>query len=158
MLHDASVFLKAIEHAFEGVAFATSLIVTILFGLGVVWYGKRRPVDAELTWGQAMAACVYVTAGMIVTFAILPDRWMAHAQGDLNMRSDAVLIGHGSHGIFPQSPIIITKGTIADLVGTTIYIIGFMAVLRLWRFWQTRGQKVSDEVEKSTYGRPLVKA
>ena len=46
----------------------------------------------------------------------------------------------------------------ADLIAVGIYGMAFTLTIVLWAVWQGRGQKKTDEVEKSTYGRPLVKA
>jgi len=36
--------------------------------------------------------------------------------------------------------------------------VAFVLSIALWSVWQGRGAKQTEEVEKSTYGRPLVKA
>ena len=47
---------------------------------------------------------------------------------------------------------------VADLVCVHIYIFALIGTVALWAVWQGRGQKTSDEIETSSYGRPLVKA
>ena len=152
------VLLKAVGQGLGNVAFATSLIVTIAMAMGIVVYSKRRPPDAPLSWGTAMVGSVYVTFGLVMAFGILPDRWMAHAEGNLKMRSDAILAGPGSTGWLKDLPVVVTKSTVADIVGVTIYMVALVAAAKLWTFWQRRGQKVAVEIETSPYGRPLVKA
>ena len=152
------VLLKAVGQGLGNVAFAASLIVCIVMAVAVVVYSKRRPADAPLSWGTAMVGSVYVTFGLVMAFGILPDRWMAHAEGNLKMRSDAILAGPGSTGWFKGIPVVVSKSTIADLVAITIYGIAMVVTVLLWAVWQKRGQKVSEEIETSPYGRPLVKA
>jgi multisubunit Na+/H+ antiporter MnhC subunit len=74
------------------------------------------------------------------------------------MRSDAILAGPGSTGLVQFSPVVISKQTLADLIAVGIYGLAFTLTIVLWAVWQNRGKKTTDEVEKSNYGRPLVKA
>src|SRR5699024_6536763 len=125
---------------------------------GILWYAKRRPKDAELTWGQAMWGSLYVTFLAFWFFGVVPDRWMNYAEGEMSMREDAILAGPGSTGWLKELPVVISKQAVADLVTVHIYMIGLVATMIIWSKWQRRGEDVDDEVEKSTYGRPLVKA
>lgn len=148
----------AIGSGFASVPFAGSLIVSLVMVGAIVWYSKKRPQGAELTWGTAMVAAFYVTALMFWYFGVVPDQWMKHAEGTLAMRSDAILAGPGSTGWFEWFPVRITKSTVADFVTVNIYMIGLAVSIALWAVWQGRGATPTDEVEKSTFGRPLVKA
>ena len=152
------IIVTSIAKGFANVAFTGSLIVTALMAAGVVFYAKRRKVGEPLTWGQAMAAAVYVTFGLFWAFGVVPHEWLTYAQGDMAMRSDAILAGPGSHGWLTGIPLVISKSTIADLVTLLIYGAFFGATVALWAVWQGRGDKATDEVERSNYGRPLVKA
>ena len=164
MLADASLLesigaiLAGIAKFFQNVAFTGSLIVTAILVVIVIAYSKRRPADASLTWGEAMAASVYTTFGLFWAFGVVPHQWLTYAEGELKMRSDAILAGPGSTGLAEFSPIVISKQTLADLIAVGIYGLAFTLTLVLWAVWQKRGQKKTDEVEKSNYGRPLVKA
>ena len=151
------VIIEAIGRGFGNVAFAASLLVTIGMAAGVVIYSKRRPVGAPLSWGTSMVAAVYVTFGLVMAFGILPDRWMAHAEGNLKMRSDAILAGPGSTGWLQDLPVRISKATVSDFVTVNIYMIGVVITVAMWAVWQGRGKTETDAVERSTYGRPLVK-
>lgn len=148
----------SIGTGFQSVAFTGSLIVSFLMTAAIVLYARKRPQGAGLTWGQAMTAALYVTFLMFWFFGVVPDQWMKHAEGTLAMRSDALLAGPGSTGWLEGLPITITKSTIADLVTVHLYIIGLGLTIAMWAVWQGRGSKTGDEVETSTYGRPLVKA
>lgn len=148
----------SIADAFLNVAFTGSVLLSVALTLGVVWYARRRPVGAPLSWGQAMLAAVYVTFLLYWFFGVVPDRWMIHAEGEMAMRADAILAGPGSTGWLEGFPVVVTKQAVADFVTINIYGIGFVASVAMWAVWQGRGKKTVDEVETSSYGRPLVKA
>ena len=148
----------SIAKGFASVPFTGSLIVSFLMVGVIVLYSRKRPQGADLTWGQAMFAAGYVTFLMFWFFGVVPDQWMRYAEGHMGMRSDALLAGPKSTGWFEWLPITITKATVADLVTVTLYGLGLGLTIAMWAVWQGRGSKSGDEVEKSTYGRPLVKA
>ena len=105
-----------------------------------------------------MAAALYVTFLMFWAYGVVPDKWLNYAEGDLEMRSDAILAGPGSTGWLKDLPIVISKEAVAHIVTTMIYGLAFTITIAMWAVWQGRGDKKVDEVEKSSYGRPLVKA
>lgn len=152
------VIVTSTASGFANVPFTGSLIVMFAMAAAVVLYAKRRPVGTPLTWGEAMAASTYCTIGLFWAFGVVPHQWLTYAEGELAMRSDALLAGPGSTGIATWSPIVITKQTLSDSIAIGIYGMAFTMTIALWAVWQGRGKKVADEVETSTYGRPLVKA
>jgi len=152
------IIVTSVAKGFADVAFTGSLIVTFVLAGGIFWYAKRRPVGGFLSWGQAMAGAMYVTFLLFWAFGVVPHQWLTYANGDLGMRSDAILAGPGSTGWVTGIPVVISKSVVSDFVVLTIYGVFFGASLAMWSFWQKRGEKKTDEVEKSTYGRPLVKA
>ena len=167
----ASSLLEQIRHVigsillgFANVAFTGSLLLSAAMAGSIVWYAKRRPKGASLTWGQAMASAMYVSFMLFFFFGVVPDRWLVYAAGELGMRSDGILAGPGSTGwlgpggLWHSFPIVITKATIADIGATLIYGVGLGGTFALWKTWQNRGEKQTEEVETSTYGRPLVKS
>jgi hypothetical protein len=158
LLSQLGTIVSSIAKGFANVAFTGSLIVMGLLALIVVLYSKRRPKDAYLTWGEAAAASVFVTFALFWAFGVVPHQWLTYSASELAMRSDAILAGPGSTGLAQWSPIVISKQTVADLIAVGIYGMAFTVTLILWAVWQKRGQKKTDEVEKSAYGRPLVKA
>jgi len=143
---------------FANVAFTGSLIVMVLLAGIVVLFSKKRPKDAYLSWGEAMASSVFCTFGLFWAFGVVPHAWLTYSGSELAMRSDSLLAGPGSTGLMQWSPIVISKQTLADLVAVGIYGMAFTLTVVLWAVWQNRGQKKTDDVEKSNYGRPLVKA
>ncbi len=152
------VIVENIFLGFANVAFTGSLILSFIMAGAVVLYSKRRPANAYLSWGEAMAAAVFVSFALFWAFGVVPHQWLTYAQGEFNMRSDAILAGPGSTGLAEWSPVMISKQTVADLVTVGLYGMYFTGTLMLWAVWQKRGSKTSDAVETSTFGRPLVKS
>jgi len=157
------IIVTSIAKGFANVAFTGSLIVTALFAAGVVLYSKKRPVGEPMSWGEAMLGAVYVTFGLFWAFGVVPHQWLTYAEGALAMRSDAIRAGPGSTGwLGPEGiidfPLVISKATLSDFIAVNIYGVAFVLSIALWAVWQGRGAKQTEEVEKSTYGRPLVKA
>src|SRR5574338_8980 len=110
------VIICTVAKAFANVGFTGSLLLAIAMTAGIVWYARRRPVGEPLSWGQAMAAAVYITFLMFWFFGVVPHQWLTYAQGEMKMRTDAILAGPGANGLADWSPVVISKGTIADLV------------------------------------------
>ena len=143
-------------------AFLFSLIVTTAMALAVIPYGKRRPLGRPTTWGEAMMGSVYVFFAMFLAFGVVPHQFIDHADKELGWRKDKLVYGpfdilnaKANGGNFPFT---ISYEAIRDIVVVVIhaYFIGLMIWLFVW--WQKRGEKVAGaELEKSTYGRPLVK-
>jgi hypothetical protein len=140
------------------VAFVGSFLLSLLMGASIVWYSRRRPVGAPLSWGEAMVAAAYVYFIMFWVYGVVPHQWLTYAQNELRWRSDALIVGPGSTGMFEWSPIAMSKQTAGDLIVVLIYGFYLAAQVALWAVWQGRGKKAPAEVETSTYGRPLVKA
>ena len=139
-------------------AFVCSFLLAFLMGGSIVWYSRKRPADAVLTWGEAMVAATYIFFVMFWVYGVVPHQWLAYAQNELKWRSDALIVGPNSTGLFQWSPITMSKQTAGDIIVVLIYGFFLSAQIALWAFWQNRGKKAPVEVETSTYGRPLVKA
>ena len=152
------IILTSVIKGFSNVAFTGSLIATAAMTAAIFAYAKRRPKGTPLTWGQAMLAGTYVTFLLFFAFGVVPHQWLTYAEGQLAMRSDAILAGPGSTGWLKDIPIVISKEVLSHIVATTIYGVMFTGSLKVWGAWQTRGEGQTEAVETSTYGRPLVKA
>jgi hypothetical protein len=152
------VIITSIGKGFQNVAFTGSLLLMFASAAVVVLYAKRRPVGTSLSWGEAMASATYCTMALFWAFGVVPHQWLTYAEGDLAMRSDSILAGPGSTGIAQWSPIVISKQTLSDSIAVGLYGLAFVLTIVLWSVWQGRGDKKTDEVETSNYGRPLVKA
>ena len=137
------------------VAFVTSIIVLVVGVAIVFWVGARRPVGAPLTWAEAMAASIFITALLLVGYAIVPNQWLAWADNELKWRADAIAY---RLSFFDRGTITITKQAARDIVATLIYVVLLGVNIVLWSKWQKRGQKKeTPAIETSTYGRPLVR-
>jgi hypothetical protein len=141
------------------VAFVGSFLLSLLMGGSIVWYSRKRPAGAPLSWGEAMAAATYVFFISFWVYGVVPHQWLTYAQNELRWRSDALIIGPGSTGLFEWSPIAMSKQTAGDIIVVLIYGFYLAGMVALWAIWQGRGKRAEPaEVETSTYGRPLVKA
>jgi hypothetical protein len=143
------------------VAFGTSILVTVLMTLGIVWMAKRRPVGTPLTWGEAMAASVYVFFLLFWVYGVVPHLWLAWADNELRWRPDKLLFGPGNI-LKPQAydgwlPFTITYQTVRDIIATLIYGVMLTGNAAAIVLWQKRGKKATAAVERSEYGRPLVR-
>ena len=143
------------------VAFVGSILVTVIMAAGIAWYGKRRPVGKPLTWGEAMAASVYVFFLLFWAYGVVPDRWLAWADNELRWRPDKLLFGPGEI-LKPRAeggwlPFTITWQTVRDIIATLIYGVMLTANAAGFVLWQNRGKKAKTAVERSDYGRPLVR-
>jgi hypothetical protein len=142
-------------------AFLTALIATLVLSLAIIPYGKRRPVNAPFSWGEAMLASTYLFGVLFLAFGILPHQFIDHADKDLGWSRDKLLFGPG--GILkPQSaggwnPITLQYQAVRDIVVVVLHLalIGMYLYLAVW--WQKRGDVKPKELPTSTYGRPLVK-
>ena len=144
------------------VAFAGSVLISLLMLASVFWYAKRRPVGTPLSWGEAMLASTYVFFGLFWVYGVVPHQWLTYADSELGMRPDAYLAGPNATGWTSELPVAISKETVSHLVAVTIYAVYLGLQIALWAVWQGRGDKVERKrkalEEKTTaYGRPLAR-
>ncbi|MEO1057967.1 MAG: hypothetical protein AAFY28_13730, partial [Actinomycetota bacterium] len=64
-------------------AFIASFVATVVLSLLVIPYGKRRPLDASFSWGEAMLGSTYLFGVMFLAFGIVPHQWIDHADKNL---------------------------------------------------------------------------
>jgi hypothetical protein len=144
------------------VALVFSILVTVLMAAGIVWYGRRRPVGAPLTWAEAMVAATYAFFLAFMMYGVVPHQWLLLAENEWAWRGDRILFGPGNI-VQPMEfggwfPVTITYRTLGDSVAVLIYLIGLLGHIGLWALWQDRAKaRPTVEVVRSTYGRPLVK-
>ena len=144
------------------VAFVTSLIVTAVVVGGILAYQKRRPVDQVVTWGEAMVGSLVVFFLMFWVYGVVPHQWLTWADNELNWRVDKIVYGPGdilkSQEDGGWSPIRINYIVVRDLIAVAIYLVALGGNIWMWSAWQKRGEQQADKpVERSTFGRPLVK-
>jgi len=142
-------------------AFLVSFIATLVLSFAVIPYGKRRPVDKPLSWGDAMFAGTYVFGVLFLAFGIVPHQWIDHADKNLGWSRDKLLIGWGGF-LKPQSqgcwnPITLQYEAVRDIVVVLLHLIFFGIFIYLCIWWQKRGEVRPKEIAVSSYGRPLVK-
>ncbi|CAN5903159.1 hypothetical protein BH23PLA1_BH23PLA1_44810 [soil metagenome] len=137
------------------VALIASTLATIVMSVAIVAYGKRRPPGTPVTWGEAMAAAVYVFAIFTLAYGIVPHQWLTLAESELNWRQDRLVAG--PFGIIAAAPIDITYRVLKDLVATIIYVVFLGGHIALWAIWQGRGKEKPKEIPTSPYGRPLAR-
>ena len=145
------------------VAFAMSILVSILGMVGVLAYGRRRPVGTPLTWGEAIAAATIAFALMFWAYGVVPHQWLVWANNELRWTPSKKIVTVGQWEIFnaPMPPFTVDAEKLRDLVVVMIY--GFYVTMHvaLWALWQDRSkraeQRAQRELAPSSYGRPLVK-
>ena len=140
------------------IAFLVSLLVTVGSIAGGMALAKRRPLDASLTWGEAMLAGTAVFFVLFMAYGVVPHQWLTWADNELNWRPDRLLAGPGA--VFEKLPFDLTYLVLRDAVVSTIYGAFLVAQVVVWKKWQTRGRASASEhaeLETSPFGRPLVK-
>ena len=142
-------------------AFLTALIATLVLSLAIIPYGKRRPVGAPFSWGEAMLASTYIFGVMFLAFGILPHQFIDHADKDLGWSKDKIIFGPFDV-LKPESaggwnPITLQYEAVRDIVVVLLHAVLFVLYIYLAVWWQKRGDVKPKELPTSTYGRPLVK-
>jgi hypothetical protein len=150
------------------VAFICSILILIGVVAITVRVGKKRPVGAPLTWGEAMAAGTFAFFGMFIAYGLVPHLWLTWADSELKWRPDVLVSEYQIRPGFsltilnPQEkggavPMTLTMQTLRDLIAVGLYIGLLIGQVALWAWWQDRGKKPSTGLVTSDYGRPLVK-
>lgn len=134
------------------VAFICTLLVGFAGVAAVVLYGRRRPVGAPLSWGEAMAAAVFAMFLFLWWYGVIPHQWLTYAEGELSWRPDKLILE--PTGV---QPITVSYKTLADIIAVVIYGVGIALHVGLWALWNDRAKRKPAEVPASRYGRPLVR-
>jgi hypothetical protein len=134
------------------VAFITELVIGFL-GIGaVILYGRRRPIGAPLSWGQAMLAATYGMFMFFWWYAVIPHQWLTWASAELGWTVDNILMEPNS-----WQPLTINMQAVRDIVVVIIYGVGIGLHVGVWAWWNDRAKPRAVEVPASRYGRPLVR-
>ncbi len=152
------------------VAFWSSVIVAAVLVGGIFWYMGRRPVGTPLTWGEAMVGAVYVFFLLFWIYGVVPHQFLTWADNELRWRPDKILLqprtntascewvwGTSKGCIKWPLPITVSWKTLRDLIAGAIYMVELVGMGLVWVKWQNRGKSAPAEVEKSDFGRPLVR-
>jgi hypothetical protein len=134
------------------VAFISTLLVGFVGVAAVVLYGRRRPIGAPLSWGEAMAAAVFAMFLFLWWYGVIPHQWLTYAEGELSWRPDKLILE--PTGV---QPVTVSYKTLADIIAVVIYGVGIALHVGLWAVWNDRGKRKPAEVPASRYGRPLVR-
>lgn len=142
-------------------AFLFSFFVTLLMSYVVIVVGKRRPVDRQATWGEAMFGSAYVFFVIFLAFGVVPHQWIDHADKELGWRKDKIIFGP-FNVMKPQEfggpfPFTISYEALRDIVVLGIHGVYIGLFIYLFAWWQKRGEVKQVALPSSTYGRPLVK-
>ena len=147
------------------VAFVGSFIVALL-GMGaVVAYGKRRPIGAPLSWGEAIPAATFAFALMLWAYGVVPNQWLQWANNELEWNAAKPLVRADQFTFFSDTirlpPMSMSYETLSHIIVAGIYGLFLGAHVAMWSIWNNRGKKAEQQaqrqLEPSTYGRPLVK-
>ena len=144
------------------VAFFLSLFIGLAGFFAMVWYGKRRPVGAPLSWGEAMLSATAVFAWMFWVYGVVPHQWLTWAGNELSWRPDKILVGPhlpftGREGLFEYVlPFTVNYENLAHIGAVVVYAVFLGLMIAAWAIWQDRGKAQPLELT-SEYGRPLVK-
>lgn len=139
------------------VAFITSLAIGLLGCVAVYLYGKRRPVGASLSWGEAMLAATLVFFLFVWWYAIIPHQWLDWADNELSWRADTYLVQATGSPLEGNWPLDINLVVVRDVIATLIYGLALTLHVALWMAWQNRGKERPAKVPASQYGRPLLR-
>jgi hypothetical protein len=140
-----------------------SFLVALAGMAAILWQGRRRPVGAPLTWGEALFAATFSFALMFWAYGVVPHQWLQWANNELGWTPTKKLLTVGQFEIFnaPMPPFTIDFEKVRDIVVVAIYGFFLTAHVALFSLWQDRGKRAEKraqrELEPSTYGRPLVK-
>jgi hypothetical protein len=134
------------------VAFITTLLVGFAGVFAVFVYGRRRPIGAPLSWGQAMAGATFAMFMFLWWYAIIPHVWLTWSSNELGWTVDKILFRPTGN-----QPLTVSYQTVRDIVAVVIYGVGIGIHVGLWVWWNDRAKQRPVEIPASRYGRPLVR-
>ena len=141
-------------------ALLTAIVITALMIAGVIGYGKRRPVDRQTSWGEAMLGSAFVFMLLLMVFGVVPDRWVRLTDNEWGWSVEKMLFTEGQFIdgnpiTFPPMRMDLKK--VSDVVVVIQHIVALVGLPLLWMWWQKRDQKKIVAEPVSDFGRPLVK-
>ena len=145
------------------VAFVGSFLVSLVGMAAILAFGRRRPVGAPLTWGEAIAAATFTFALMFWAYGVVPHQWLQWANNELGWTPSKKLWLEGQYELLgmPLPPFVVDYEKLRDLVVVVIYGFYLTAHVALFAIWQDRSKRAEKRAQRelapSTYGRPLVK-
>ena len=146
------------------VAFTMSFLASIIGMAAIVAYGRRRPIGAPLTWGEAIAGATLVFALMFWAYGVVPHQFLVWANNELRWTPSKKIFTVGQWEIFnaPFPPFTMDAEKLRDIVVVAIYGFYLTMHVALFMVWQDRGKRAEKRAQRelapSSYGRPLVKS
>ena len=140
------------------VALITSILIgTVLLVVPFRYYAKRRPIGTPLSWGEAMISATWAFFLMFWWYGVVPHQWLTLADNEWNWRPDRYW--HGPADVLTKLPFTLHYQHARDFIAGAIYVVALGLNGALFVMWQNRGKKAKGtDIERSDYGRPLVRA
>jgi uncharacterized iron-regulated membrane protein len=141
------------------VSFVASLLIAGLMTGVAFEVGRRRKPGQLLTWGEAFVAATFLFGMFILIYGIVPNQWLKWADNELQWRKDSYFIAPGTK-LHKATRIVVPKEAVRDIIAMGIYGVALFGHFWLWAWWQRRGKAKAGapEVERSSFGRPLLRA
>jgi hypothetical protein len=141
------------------IAFAGSFLIALLATAAIVAYGKRRPVGAPLSWGEAIAAATLGFGLMFWAYGVVPHQWLTYSGNELNWSPAKQLVGAGQWEFLgaPLPPFTMSYETLAHFIVVGIYGLFLGMHVAMWAIWQNRAKEKPKALPTSQFGRPLVR-
>ena len=145
------------------VALVLSMVIAIGGFVAIIRYGRRRPVGATLSWGEAMIAATVGFALMFWAYGVVPHQWLTYAGNELSWRPDKILVGWklpftGQEGFLEYFlPFTMNYENLSHIGAVVIYGLFLGMHVAIWAIWQDRAKPKPQLELTSEYGRPLVK-
>lgn len=155
-----------VDAPYFNVAFTASWIIACLGIVAVLEYGRRRPVEAEMTWGEAMIGAAFSFFLLFWIYGVVPHLFLTFADSELSWRPDRPLQGptlptwlaEGQGLLDWALPFDLNYRVLRDILATGIYGAALAANIAVFSIWQRRNDPVSAPPgDKSKFGRPLVR-
>ena len=155
-----------VDAPYFNVAFTASWIIACLGIVAVLEYGRRRPVEAEMTWGEAMIGAAFSFFLLFWIYGVVPHLFLTFADSELSWRPDRPLQGptlptwlaEGQGLLDWALPFDLNYRVLRDILATGIYGAALAANIAVFSIWQRRNNPVSAPPgDKSKFGRPLVR-
>src|SRR5437899_4868059 len=101
----------------------------------IVAFGKRRPVGAPLTWGEAIAAATFCFALMFWAYGVVPHQWLQWANNELEWNAAKPLVRADQFTFFGDTirlpPFYMSKETLSHSIVVGIYGVFLTAQVAL---------------------------
>lgn len=158
---------QTVDPPYFNVAFTASWVVSCLLVVAIMEYGRRRPQDAAMTWGEAMMGAAVTFFLMFWIYGVMPHLFLVFADSELGWRQDRALIGPvlpswwaEDQGLLSWAlPFNLNYLIVRDIMASGLYGAALAANIAMFSIWQRRDKPVpAPEGPKSKFGRPLLSA